>query len=756
MVSASFLLLAAVARAAAENPQERILALARDGKNIEAIALFEKLPKAGDVQTDVLRAAAGCYWRERRFEEARGLYRQILDRQPNLSPSGEGKNTGVALLERDGGTNAAVAAAGVAAGEPVAKAPDAVQQELAALKAAYRDLETERDQWRKDADTRIAALSAETETRVKEIGALRSQLESATAKKSGAAEGTEARVQLETELAALRGQIKERMQEVETARKAYDTLWVQSETKANDLLDALAEEKKRRELTEQEIGKTKAASEAQAVAAAKAALERQAAFTGEKVEQERQRAVADAQAAKERETAMLARIAEMSKTSDTAAARVVLLEKNVREMQARVDEKTALLAVRNLELTKQLDGVEQSSVDLALAEIERLELEHASMEKEASSRQAALQGRIAVLELTGTEAPKALAASEKARAEEREKRLALEARSTQQADELKQTKAMLDEATAALSRQYNAIREQVQGGVTVRIEDGQGTVTGHLAVAESSDLAPLIGRLDKATASATAEVQQLRRQLEQERTAFATASSEAEAGRAALKAEIEALILRMDEAAVAASSRESGLVAEQARAREAMIAAHDLRVNGLKGEIDGVRAALAARDRELVMMESDLQSERESSARVLALARANEEALSQRIQDLEALLALSGTVVAGDGVDPSLAARVREILELLPKDPSGAVSRFEALPPDAPMPVELLKGMGNLYREQHRYDAALVLFEKMVERDPDDLYAGRKVVMTLFDMGQYDRALDRLAGPGQAKANARK
>jgi hypothetical protein len=44
----------------------------------------------------------------------------------------------------------------------------------------------------------------------------------------------------------------------------------------------------------------------------------------------------------------------------------------------------------------------------------------------------------------------------------------------------------------------------------------------------------------------------------------------------------------------------------------------------------------------------------------------------------------------------------------------------------------------------------------MLERDPDDLYADRKVVMTLFDMGRYDQALDRLAGPGQPTEKARK
>jgi hypothetical protein len=795
VVSVCFLLLAAVAWAGAEEPQGRILTLARDGKNIEAIALFEKLPKGGEIQTDVLRAAAGCYWRERRFEEARGLYRQILERQPNLRPAGSGKDIGKALLDRDSsGSGVVVASGGVAvpAGETAVAVPDAVQKELAALKAAYRELEAGKDQSRKDADARIATLSAETEARVKEIGALRAQIEANAGKATGAAGGQDAeRAKLEVEVAALREQIKARVQDVDKAQKTYDALRTQSERKANDLLDAVAQEKKRRESAEAELAKATATRESLEAATAKehVELDIQVKQAGEQVELERkraaadvkaageravadakaaveraaadakaagERAAADAKAAGEREAALLARIEEMNTASAAAAARVVSLEKDLQEMRDRVDKESSLLAVRNLELTQKLEGIQQGSVELALAEIERLELEHAALAKEASNRQAALEAQIAALEVTGAEASKVLAATEKARAEEQEKRLALEARSAQQAEELQRTKTMLDDATAALSRQYNAIRDQVQGGVTIRLEDADGTVTGHLETAESSDLAPLIGKLEAATASATAEVQQLRRQLEQERAAFAAASSEAEAGRLALKAEIEALTQRMDEAAVAASSRESGMVAAQARALEEMAAAHDLRVTGLKGEIDGIRAALAARDRELLMMESDLESERESSARVLALARANEETLSQRIRDLEDLLALSGTIVAGDGVDPSLSASVREILEMLPKDPSAAVSRFEALPPDAPMPVELLKGMGNLYREQHRYDEALVLFEKMLERDPDDLYADRKVVMTLFDMGRYDQALDRLAGPGQPTDKARK
>jgi tetratricopeptide (TPR) repeat protein len=84
------LLLAAGLRAAPEIPApgaltpEAIVELARAGRNTEAIEGFEALADKSEQPLVLMRAVAGCYWRERRFEEARALYQQILERRPNL------------------------------------------------------------------------------------------------------------------------------------------------------------------------------------------------------------------------------------------------------------------------------------------------------------------------------------------------------------------------------------------------------------------------------------------------------------------------------------------------------------------------------------------------------------------------------------------------------------------------------------------------------------------------------------------------
>jgi len=72
------LILVGSLRAAPEAPAlETIVELARTGRNAEAIERYEALPEGVDRPLALLRAVAGCYWRERHFEEARTLYQML-------------------------------------------------------------------------------------------------------------------------------------------------------------------------------------------------------------------------------------------------------------------------------------------------------------------------------------------------------------------------------------------------------------------------------------------------------------------------------------------------------------------------------------------------------------------------------------------------------------------------------------------------------------------------------------------------------
>lgn len=82
---ASLMLAGAVSALAQQDAPERILALVADGQDAEAVALYESAVDPDTASLDVLRAVAGSYWRLRRFEVARGLYRRIIQHEPALA-----------------------------------------------------------------------------------------------------------------------------------------------------------------------------------------------------------------------------------------------------------------------------------------------------------------------------------------------------------------------------------------------------------------------------------------------------------------------------------------------------------------------------------------------------------------------------------------------------------------------------------------------------------------------------------------------
>ncbi len=767
-----------------EEAQMQILQLARSGRNAEAIESFEAMPDRDEADIAVLRAAAGCYWRERRFEEARGLYRRILDRQSNLNALGDGDQLS-ALLGRElpaADTADTMDSAVLKPEVPAAKSVEppagdgksvqgaALGQELEAIKAQYQALEMERESQRQDADARIAALTAAAAERAGELDALRAQLaESAATAAATAAESLEERREAESRASELKERVASLEMEVQAASKSRETLQAEAELKINDLLDAIETDKSRQTEIEARLQAAADALEAQKAAAdaldaqkasaaeTSAGLQRQIEEATAKLAEERRLAEEASVQQQLREADLRARVEQVMAAGEEAQLQVSSLEQTLEQLRGQLDAVTAQLAVRDLEMAQELDRVDRASLELALDEVERLELEQAAGDAAVVQQQALLLEQIETLQKQAEVSGKSLAAVGRELEDERRARFELEARSQEQANVLEETGALLAEAKAALSRQYDAIREQVQAGGTMRLEDG---VTGGEAegkaetlVTLSPDLVPLIGQLEAATATAMADVKALREQLERERALFAAAAVEKDAELSVVRAEMVAMQQRVQAISEEASARAAEMEAAHAAALVAMTEAHDLRIAGLKGELDGLRKAMEARDRAIGMLEEDLKAERDSTARVLDVARETEATLTARIRELETAFALPDT--ESDAADARDGASLRDtvfgsILDMIPGDKAAAIARFEALPPTPDIPDPVLKAMGNLYRDEGNHAAARALFEKLVERNPGDLYAERKLVMTLFDMGLYDQALDRLTGPGVA------
>ncbi len=715
------MVLAGVVCAGTAEKQEAIQRLARDGKTAEAIAMFESLPDANQASADVLRAVAGCYWREGRFDDARTLYRLIMEQQPNLKTvSGEADRS--ALLARDPVVVAepSVPEAPVApdkAVPAVAEPVRAVTEPVAVVTAAPTNTPVEKV---KEVDVAPAG-AAVTQTLQAEMDALRRMSE-------------EARAQIEAQTLLLADRITALSQDTASARSAYDQLKTTSDSKINDLLDAITAEKIRNESTENELKKVVSTVE-ERLASSQASVEERQRLADElrvALDKEKQQL----EEGRGREAALQTALNEAKAAQETSLAEVKRLELSLVELRGQHESVSGQLKARDAEVQQLLEQLKSSPLAVALQEIELLEKEHAHLTEAAASRQAELQSQIEALDAKLSGGAAEVESVKLERDAALGQRADLESRLAGQAKELAEAKELIAAAMAALARQYEAIREQVrEGGVTMRLEGEAETQAGDGVVLEQpTELVPLIGQLEAATVKAGEDVRQLRDLLESQRLAFEAAAQEKNRELDGFRQQTATLTKQLSEQAVAAQA---------ARAESEAV---------LKGEIESLVKAAKDRERVVLALEEELDAERASTVRVLELARETEAALSARIRDLEAAFALPDTESAG--ADASMAAaeeplepKYREIVDLLPRQHKKAVALFEALPSDAALPSALLKAMGDHYRDQKKYEQALALFEQMVKQKPQDLYAERKLVMTLFDMGRYDQALERLAGP---------
>jgi chromosome segregation ATPase len=621
-----------------DDVEKRILQLARTGRNIDAIRVYESLPDPAQSDIAVLRAVAGCYWRERRFDEARVLYRDILERQSTLNTLGSGGQGGASTQEVPSAASetpvaapqepppVAVAppaesetnspAAALEQPEPVAGAHAPATPELETLRAQYDALQAERDARRQEANARIAELAAAAAERSAEIDQLRAR-HAEQSEKAAAAESAVLLKQqdFEERTAVLNARVAALEQDLSAARMAHERLKMDTSVKMNDLLDAVETEKVRRERAEADILSATAllASHKASAAETTADLTRQVEEARERLARERGMAEAAAADHQLREVELRARVAQITATGEEAKLQVALLEQTLGQLRGRLDEVTAQLAVRDLEVELKIDRVDHATLALALDEIERLEQEQAAADAVAARQQALLQDKIGMLELRLSSADESLAAVRQDLDSERRQRFDLEEQAREQAKAFAETAAMLEDAKAALVRQYDALREHVQGGASIRIEGGETNGMPNARLSMSPDLVPMIGQLETATATAVAEVRQLREQLERDRAVLATVTAEKEAELSALRAEMATLQQKVRAISAEATGRESAMEAAHAAAVEAITRAHDLRVAGLKSEIDALNAAMATRERVLTVREAGQQVDQDAA-----------------------------------------------------------------------------------------------------------------------------------------------
>jgi len=103
---------------------------------------------------------------------------------------------------------------------------------------------------------------------------------------------------------------------------------------------------------------------------------------------------------------------------------------------------------------------------------------------------------------------------------------------------------------------------------------------------------------------------------------------------------------------------------------------------------------------------------------------------------------LKGTTEPTSNAPEDLSERV---IALAAKNRSKeATQQYEALPADYEKSIKLLKVVAECYCRDGLPRKAKSIYDTILERTPDDDEAVRGLVMTLFDMGEYDRALEAL------------
>ncbi len=468
------------------------------------------------------------------------------------------------------------------------------------------------------------------------------------------------------------------------------------------------------------------------------------------------------------------KIAELEKASYSVKYEIACLSRSLEEARLKNAELSAKRANEEEKTSKQLKTESDRALANALQEIDRMEREYHELDMQASNRQDELLAQVDRLEKSTVTSRRDLEEVRNQLKVERALRKAIEAQSEKRANNLLDANRVLAESTEKMAKYFDDFKAGATGG------KGKHMV----------DMAPQIAKLEEVTKSAALEVKALNQMLSDERAKHQAEMAKSKNEIMALRKQVASLRSELKELKTKAEERKAKWMADANRKLEEMRKAADAKnaeqkaaaaksladVNArykqqlasLTAEVKVLHEKLKSSSAELERAKLEVGEARTQYSKLLKKSTATEEQLTARIHELESAISVSPQNAhkkkrrlsqkpskirtenkvasrADRHAKVEMTSQYQSIIDLAGKDKNQAIKRYEELPPDSEKPIELLKVIANTYRDKQEYNTAYKLYENILARDPDNRYAERKLVMTLFDLGRYDEALGRLS-----------
>ncbi len=231
---------------------EKIVALARDGKDVEAIVVFEKLQEGSNVSLVVMRSVAGCYWRERQFDKSRALYQQILDRRPTLHSMSDNPQAKSSVAD----VPADKVLVPVKDSKAARKERTKIEAELAKLRKANAELAKEREKLREATANKIANVAEAAELSSAKAKELQEELADAREKRSAAEKVTEqVQKSMESQSVSLNDKVANLKKSLDAARTEIIAAKAKLDKDGKDILAELEKAKLARKSAEEASSK---------------------------------------------------------------------------------------------------------------------------------------------------------------------------------------------------------------------------------------------------------------------------------------------------------------------------------------------------------------------------------------------------------------------------------------------------------------------------------------------------------------------
>ena len=649
--------------------------------------------------------------------------------------------------------------------------------EVAKLEKALAEEKKAREELSKKAEEKIAGVKSAAQESAKGVEELQGELAAAQEKCRIAESLTaEMRQSIEKQTKASAVRVAELEKSLKAARMEVSGLQENRKAEVDRLEKALAEEQQARKKLEKmsqeiQVSLEKSSTEMRAEIVS---LEDELKLAEMEVEQSRLDAAKSIEESRNRTAELTKKISELEGRSKSVNYEIASLSKALEDARLKNAELSAKRANEELETSGRMDEIEKTALSLALAEIDALEREYMELDAQAGERQDELLGRIDRLEQSTVTGESDLKDVRRQLELERLLRKEIEAQSEKRDGMLLDANRILAESTEKIAKQFDAFRAQSGAG---KLRDN---------TRRQADLAPLISKLEEATKSAALEVKALNSMLSEERRKHEESARASKKEIVRLRRQVESLnqeieVLKTADAELeakwaaeterklaemrkAGDAREAELKAASAKQLAELNAAHDARVAELGKEIVELGDKIKVSSEALAQAKEALTTEKGRYAELVKTTSESEAKLKKRIHDLELAFALPETTEnrpAVSGVsqgDPELDTKVddlyQSIIDTSRRDKSLSLVQYESLPADSEKPTALIKTIANVYRDKKEYDKAYKMYEEILARNPGDLYAERKLVMTLFDLGRYDEALARLSGKGKTGSAA--